>query len=262
MQYHVSKLWQSLPTDLTSRLKQSIDSACDKTDSKMNKYVFFRADDVAVPGKAFIRLMDLFSQNRVPLSLAVVPTWLTGSRSQIIKEMIRKDSSLWCCHQHGWRHINHETTGKKQEFGESRFRAQIQTDLLRGKRKLESILGNEFFPVFTPPWNRCSSITLEILKELGYYGVSRDFDSKPDPPDGLPDFSINVDLHTRKEGDPSLALDNLLDEIEHGISKGLCGIMIHHQRMNDLAYVFLEIFIQELFKNKKLEIIHFKDLAH
>ena len=256
-----SSLWTSLPLDLASRIERCIDSARDLAGRGVTGYIFFRADDVAVPGKQFFRLMELFTRYRVSLSLAVVPGWLTGSRWEHLKALTRKDRSLWCWHQHGWRHLNREVEGKKQEFGEGRSPFQIREDLVRGRYRLEMHMGEDFYPVFTAPWNRCSSVTLELLVELGYHAVSRSQGSLPPPPEGLPDFQVNVDLHTRKELDAEECWDGLFVELKGGLLSGLCGIMIHHQRMNEVAFAFLEVLLQKLSRHQGLRIVHFKDLV-
>lgn len=204
--------------------------------------------------------MKLFTHYRVPLSLAVVPAWLTGPRWKQLKRLGKKAPSLWCWHQHGWRHINHESKGKKQEFGQSRSPSQIKRDLTRGKRRLEIIMEKDFYPVFTPPWNRCSDITLKTLRELNYRAVSRDKGSLP-PSEGIADFQVSVDLHTRKEPDPSKCLNNLLTELKEGLISGSCGVMIHTQRMNEAAFFFLDILLSILKQHKKLNLVHFRYLA-
>ena len=47
--------------------------------------------------------MELFSQFRVPLNLAVVPAWLTRIRWQNIMSAGKFVDELWCWHQHGRR---------------------------------------------------------------------------------------------------------------------------------------------------------------
>ena len=260
MVHTVSTLWRFLPLDLASRMDRCLSAALEKIDSKDPGYVFFRADDVAVPGANFIRLMDLFTRYQVPLCLAVVPTWLTQVRWQHLKSIGQKAPSLWCWHQHGWRHVNHESEGKKQEFGPTRPGLKIRADLIRGKYHLQTLMGESFSPVFTPPWNRCDQNTLGLLKELNYQAVSRSKKSVPPSPDGLPDFAVTVDLHTRKEGHPLLGWEGLFSELGSALSQNLCGIMIHHQRMNEAAFVFLERFIQALIKQRHLRLVHFIDL--
>ena len=83
---------------------------------------------------------------------------------------------------------------------------------------------------------------------------------RPPSPDGLPDFAVNVDLHTRKEAHPLSGWEGLFSEIGSALSQSLCGIMIHHQRMNESAFLFLEIFIQALLKQRRLRLVHFMDL--
>ena len=261
MQSYVSPIWRNFPTDLVDRTERCIHIASEQLGNKSSGHIFFRADDVAAPGRNFTKLMDIFKRHRVPLCLAVVPAWLTGRRWQYLKSLGAKESSLWCWHQHGWRHVNHEIDGKKQEFGASRSRSDIKRDLVQGKRRLEDLMEAEFYPVFTPPWNRCSLSTLQLLRDLGYTAVSRSRGSRPKVPEGLTDFFVNVDLHTRKERDPALGWRNLFNELQQAIPSNCCGIMIHHQRMNDAAFDFLEMLIRILVRRRALQLVSYKDLA-
>jgi peptidoglycan/xylan/chitin deacetylase (PgdA/CDA1 family) len=161
MQDNVSKLWQRLPSDIVSKIERCLAADCEQRSQRGDAYIFFRADDIAVPGKQFAHLLEVFSQNRVPLCLAVVPAWLTRQRWRVLKNIAQNTASRWCWHQHGWRHVNHEIDGKKQEFGPVRSRADLEHDIRRGRQRLESLLGQSFYPVFTPPWNRCDQKTLE-----------------------------------------------------------------------------------------------------
>ena len=256
-----SAIWRRLPADLDVRVEECIRAGCEKAESRGVVSLFFRADDAAAPGKQFSRLMGLFSTYGVPLSLAVVPAWLTPQRWQYLKGFEKKNPSRWCWHQHGWRHANHEAEGKKQEFSDARTVSEIKQDLERGKNRLEQLMQDKFYPVFTPPWNRCGSLTLQLLKELGYAAVSRSRGSKPPSPPGLPDFCINVDLHTRREKNPVVDWENLLAELYRALASNYCGIMIHHRMMNAAALDFLELLLRALKKNPILQLIHFKDLA-
>ena len=260
MQNEVSPIWRHFPSDLFSRIERCIHIASERLENKSPGHIFFRADDVAAPGEKFARLMGIFKRHRVPLCLAVVPAWLTGRRWQYLKGLGAKESSLWCWHQHGWRHVNHETDGKKQEFGVSRSRLRIKRDLVLGKRRLENLMAAEFYPVFTPPWNRCSLSTLQLLGELGYVAVSRSRGSEPKAPRELSDYWVNVDLHTRKERDPAVGWKNLLAEFQQAISSKFCGIMIHHQRVNEAAFEFLEMLIRILVKCRDLQLVNYKEL--
>jgi peptidoglycan/xylan/chitin deacetylase (PgdA/CDA1 family) len=262
MQTKVSSIWRSLPEDLVDRTERCIHGALEQLGDKGSGHIFFRADDVAAPGRNFAKLMDIFRRHRVPLCLAVVPAWLTARRWQYLKGLGAEESSLWCWHQHGWRHVNHEIDGKKQEFGASRSRLDIKRDLVQGKRRLEDLMEAEFFPVFTPPWNRCSFSTLQLLRELGYAAVSRSRGSRPKVAGELTDIFVNVDLHTRKERDPALGWRNLFNELQQAIPSDRCGIMIHHQRMNAAAFDFLEMIIRVLVRRRELQLVNYRDLAN
>ena len=256
----ISSIWLQPPPDLGARIEKCIRAAGADFATAKSGCVYFRADDVAVPGRQFERMMELFANYRVPLSLAVVPAWLTHERWNTIQSRARRSSSLWCWHQHGWRHVNHQTGGRNQEFGSARQSSAIKSDLSKGRQRLENILGNQFHPVFTPPWNRCNLNTLKLLKQCGYLAVSRDCRALPSSPAALPDYCMHIDLHTRKAQDPVSAWDCLFKALKKNISAGCCGIMLHHRKMNAVALDFLEILLKTLKKYKKFRLVNFKDL--
>ncbi len=261
MKYTVATPWSSPPDDLESRVERCISEASDLKKTRDPTRVFFRADDIGAPGKNFTRLMDLFIRHGAPLCPAIVPTWLTPPRWEALRTPGESASSPWCWHQHGWRHKNHETRGKKQEFGTARPADVVRSDLTRGRTHLESILGNDFYPAFTPPWNRCGKETLRHLHALGYKAVSRSRGASPAAPEGLPDFQVNVDLHTRKERDPGEAWRALFAELRQAAATGLVGVMIHHQRMNDAAFHFLDILVRILCRSPDFQPVTLKELA-
>ena len=249
----VSSIWECNPQDLKRSLDQCLRETL--TDTSRAK-IFFRADDIAAPSRNFSRLVNLFREYRTPLCLAVVPAWVSAARWRAVLETAGDEPSLWCWHQHGWRHTNHEPDGKKQEFGPSRTREAVARDLSLGKQRLETILGDRFYPFFTPPWNRCGAHTLAVLEEMGYNGVSRSKGAKPSS-NSLPDLYVNVDLHTRREKDGTKDFRDFFREFSKVLVKGYCGIMIHHQLMNDAAFDFLGVLLQSLQAEKKLDLIAF-----
>lgn len=254
-----NSIWDTIPIDIKTRVSRCIKTAADRLQSGPAQ-IFFRADDVGVPGKQFSHLKEIFSKHQTPLCLAVVPAWLTASRWTYLQKPGSHMPDLWCWHQHGWRHMNHEKAGRKQEFGASRRRTAVLKDLVKGRRRLEELMGNKFYPVFTPPWNRCGLDALEHLWADGYCAVSRRTGAQPATRDGLPDLFVNVDLHTRKETDPKKGWNNLLAELQHSISAGYCGIMIHHQRMNAAAFDFLDYLLSVLVRCKNLSVVDFREL--
>jgi len=248
----LSSLWLAPAFDAEERLAAIFDSAPEGTE------IFFRADDVGVPGDNCRRMIKLFRTHGVPLHLAVTPAWLTESRWATLKEWAGSDD-LWCWHQHGWRHVNNQKTGKKGEFGTDRTRAAKKADLAKGRDRLKSVMGASFQPFFTPPWNRFDGETGEILAELGFRAVSRSSgeQKKVSLPDTLPDIFINVDLHTRGEVDPAEGWDALMDEFAVAVRSGRIGVMLHHQRMNEAAFDFLDVCLSMSARNDAVGLLRF-----
>ncbi len=254
-----SSLYSIKHLDIAHKIASSIDQGCQL--STKHPLVFFRADDIGIPSRRFQQLIECFQKHNLPLCLATVPVWLTEQRLKELQLLTGVNNSQWYWHQHGQVHRNFEKTGKKQEFGPARTKHEIQASLVKGKERLEQILDTDFQPVFTPPWNRCSIDTLHSLADLGFAAVSRSKGARPETIPNLPDYQVNVDLHTRKETEPSLALINFLAEIKQGLASGLCGIMIHHQRMNALALEMLDILLGLIRSNRELYPVHFGDLS-
>jgi hypothetical protein len=253
-----SSLYSANHYGIGDKIDCHIDRGCQL--SITQPLVFFRADDIGIPSARFEQLIECFIKHNLPLCLATVPSWLTEQRLKDLRQITGKNNAQWCWHQHGRVHRNFEKDGKKQEFGPARTKNDIHTSLSKGRKRLEQLLDKDFHPVFTPPWNRCSSDTLQALANLGFKAVSRSKGARPETLAKLPDFQVNVDLHTRKEIEPQLALDNLLQELEQGFVSGLCGIMIHHQRMNRAALELLDLLLGIIKCNRKLVPVHFADL--
>lgn len=254
----VSALYRSSLDNVSEKIADGINSGCSKADKK--PLLFFRADDIGIPSDQFTQMITLFKKYSAPLCLATVPGWVNDDRLVSLLKITGKSSSQWCWHQHGYVHRNYELTGKKQEFGPSRSAQDISLNLRRGRKRLKTLLKDDFLSLFTPPWNRCSQTTIDTLMDSGFVGMSRSRGASPTAPEYFPDFQVNVDLHTRKETSPETGFINLLLEIEAGLESGRCGIMLHHQRMNRKAICFLEILLREITKSQKTDLIHFGDL--
>ncbi len=249
----VSPLWLDVPADIDGRVAKILDRYSAAK-------VFFRADDVAIPSAKQNLLLQLFARHDTPLCAAIVPAWFNKSRWNAICRQVDGKQHLFAWHQHGWNHRNREIAGKKQEFGPGASLEQKQRNLLRGRDKLAAVLGKHFLPVFTPPWNRLDQDTMYILKELGFRAISRYRDPKFPSIPGLPDLAANIDLHTRKEDSADAGWDALLRELDQALATGLAGLMIHHQRMNDAAFAFLDRLLSSLGKRPGIRLCQYADL--
>lgn len=258
----IAAIWRpGLPQDTQSSLMNCFEAALADRSRSHPPICFFRADDIGVPGDNCRQLLDLFARHNTPLNLAVVPAWLTTARWEALQKAAGSTPQRWCWHQHGWRHVNHEQSGRKQEFGPVREPHQLRADILAGRRRLEKIMGADAAPFFTPPWNRCSAETLALLRALGYKAVSRNRQARPAPQPSLPDFAVNVDLHTRKEQSASDGWRCLLADIRQALSEKCCGFMIHHQRMNAPAFDFLEHLLTAISGFPDISVHHFNTMT-
>ncbi|ROR03075.1 polysaccharide deacetylase family protein [Desulfosoma caldarium] len=254
-----SALWRSPLPHWRERLEDLVQ----RLPSGNKARLFFRADDIGAAGYSFDALCALFREHGVPLALAVVPAWLTETRTARILASAPLHENLWGWHQHGWRHVNWQKTGKKAEFGHQRPLEKQWRDIWRGNMKLLNIFQDRLLPVFTPPWNRCSATTLEVLAQLGFQAVST---MDPLPKAGknkgrLKNLRIAVDLHTRKHEDGPADYAALLQELRAALNKDTpAGIMIHHQRMTSFAFTFLDELLRQLRLSEKVEFLSFQDL--
>jgi hypothetical protein len=257
----ISSIYNSFENRLPSETGDAIKRLIEKhLKSSKEIIIFFRADDIGVPSNNYSRMMELFLKYKASLCLAVVPSWLTKLRWKTMGYFAQQGKNLFCWHMHGYRHTNHETQGKKFEFGQSRSSKELFNDLLKGYQRLESIMDKSLTPIFTPPWNRCSLETMQVLQKIGIRGISRSYGVKPLPPKGFKDFPIHVDLHTRKEEDARLGWQNLLKELDQAFEYKTCGIMIHHMRMNNQAFIFLEFLLKLFSEYKQIKIITYNNL--
>ncbi|MEM5786556.1 MAG: hypothetical protein AAGU11_04510, partial [Syntrophobacteraceae bacterium] len=163
-----SAVWKTPPRDWRDQFERAVAAIS----RHATPPIFFRADDIGAAGQAFDALCGMFRNHQVPLALAVVPAWLSGARQERLFAAASIDEDLWGWHQHGWRHVNRQGSGKKSEFGEDRPLERQMADILQGRKKMEALFGPHFLPVFTPPWNRFSAATLKALRTLGFRGIS------------------------------------------------------------------------------------------
>ena len=257
---HFAALWQDPPHGWRDHLAAAIQEG---GGNQMPK-IFFRADDIGAGGQPFEVLCRLFRRYEVPLAMAVVPAWISSIRKKQLFDAAPLDEPLWGWHQHGWRHVNWERSGKNSEFGEQRPFEKQMRDISQGCRKMQEIFGDRLAEVFTPPWNRLSNATIKILHELNFKAVSM---TSPFPrgyknTEGLKNLRIQLDLHTRKAKDGISDFKTLLEEITVLLGKReRIGIMIHHQRMTSFAFEFLEELLHLLKNHSKAHFLDFKELA-
>ena len=207
-------------------LGQALDAASGPVD------FFFRNDDAGWADERLQALLALFDRHAAPLDLAVIPTALSLVLSRQLRARLRGAPALLGVHQHGYTHSNHETVGRKCEFGPSRARPAQRRDLQAGRDMLREQFGERVDPIFTPPWNRCTEATAACLAELGFHALSRDRGAASLELHGLAELPVGIDWCKAFDSPgPLEALGRALPTLAAGA--GPVGIMLHHAVMTD-----------------------------
>jgi hypothetical protein len=192
--------------------------------------VFWRDDDAGWDDGALWALLDEFEGAGVPIDVAAIPTAITPSCGRVLGSWMV--GGLVRVHQHGYAHENHETIGRKCEFGPSRPPAALAADITAGRARLEDAIGPTD-PVFTPPWNRCVDATADAALAAGHRVLSRDVSAGCIGAAGLAEVPVTIDWFARRKG-VRLTPPELGQRIATAIADGApSGLMLHHAVMDD-----------------------------
>lgn len=189
--------------------------------------VFVRDDDAGWGHDRLTALVATAERHGVVIDLAVIPDALDD---RLAADLVRwAEVGAVRLHQHGRCHANHEPEGRRCEFGPGRSRADQQLDLYHGARHLARHLGPLVDPVFTPPWNRCTAETAELLAELGWRVLSRDHTAEPFGRPDLAEIPVTFDWFGKTRGEPWVPAERA-ERLARSLadSTGPTGIMLHH----------------------------------
>ncbi len=223
--------------------------------------VFFRDDDIDCKEDSLRRMLDVFYLHGVPVNLEVIPGALKDEAVGWLRQQLADFPGLIELNQHGWMHTNHELEGKKCEFGPSRSFEQQIADLAKGKHCMDQAFPGAWIPVFTPPWNRCTSDTYLAIEALGFRALSRDRGDVPVTAYNFAEISTSIDIirwkgETRlKEPAEILAAVREQTRIDEPI-----GILLHHKVMTSAALSLLSLLIETLSRSRSVRFHRFQDL--
>jgi hypothetical protein len=129
--------------------------------------------------------------------------------------------------------LNHEPEGRKCEFGPARDHAHQLRDIEAGKMRLAALCGPIVSPIFTPPWNRCTAVTGDCLRQAGFRVLSRDVTAAPLNSDGLLELPVTIDWFARRKG-VRLSHDELGAKLAGAVEEAAApvGVMFHHAPMD------------------------------
>ena len=201
---------------------------------------FFRNDDGGWEQEALFRLLQIAAAFGVVIDLAAIPAAMTDGQAKRISEFAARTGAVRI-HQHGFMHANHESDGRKCEFGAARARARQWLDIKLGKARLADFFSAGVDPIFTPPWNRCTQGTVAALKDEGFLALSRDDTAAPLDLSGLYDIRVNADWRAPDSTRAKYAgggAGRIADLVAAGERR--IGVMTHHAVMDDALFESFE----------------------
>lgn len=203
---------------------------------------FLRDDDAGWDDARLFALLRCVERARVPIDLAVIPQAAGEDLARRLCARIDAAPGRVGVHQHGLAHYNHQIEGRKCEFGAARPYAAQRADLRAGRERLRALFGARLDAIFTPPWNRCSAVTPELLAELGYSALSRERSATPQQ--ALPELAVDVDWCKQRsaatlQGDADA--NRIGFDLARRIGAGGCvGLMLHHAAMDERDLALLD----------------------
>lgn len=214
--------------------------------------LWWRDDDAAAPSASLDRIVSI--AGKVPVALAVIPAaaeaglavWLARAARSLLAPRL-------AVLQHGWRHADHSTGGKKNEFPAERSREEVASELAVGRERLAALFGSQALGVLVPPWNRFDVGFLPLLSACGLCAISRAAPRRVvSPVRGIIEVNIHVDL-VAWAGDRGFigdgaALSGLVRHLRARRLGGVdeaepTGILTHHLVHNEATDRFLRCLV-------------------
>ncbi|NEJ72766.1 polysaccharide deacetylase family protein [Rhizobium phaseoli] len=200
---------------------------------------WLRDDDAIEPTPALETLLALTDENKIPLTLAVIP----GLTGEALAVRLAEEAGVSVA-VHGWSHTNHaRPEGKKQELGGDRPAAVMLGELGEGLRLLQQLYPTRFLPVLVPPWNRIDAGLIPALPGLGFAALSVYGRAKQDGPVPLLNTHVDIiDWHgTRGGRNEAELVAELVAELDARFagSDEPIGVLSHHLVHDAAAWNFL-----------------------
>jgi len=208
--------------------------------------VFFRDDDVGWGGDRLPPLCRCFARHDIPLDLAVIPGAMDRAAATDIEVLCDEFGPLLHLHQHGYMHINHQQDGRKCEFGMDRSSADQTMDIAAGKERLANHFGSRIEPIFTPPWNRCTDATTDILLKQGFQAVSRTESPAGNVAPTLQEIPVTLDWLKKRDGQRLEKRSFMVYASQIFVEHDVVGVMLHHEHMDNDELSRFDSFLRQL----------------
>lgn len=216
--------------------------------------VVFRFDDPTMSADSVtIRVLHMFQEKQVPLSIAMIPCdsdELPFEVTDSVYFSMLQSSNIEIA-LHGFNHANINNGG---EFGSL---DSLETDrrIRAGKTILESKLGKKII-TFIPPFNSINKYVPTILQNYGMYILSSD----------MYDYSYDGNIQYYPETlDKSLArkgfVSAAVDAIENANKNEICVLMFHHYDLEcEKSWIRLNNILDSCVANPNVELHTFRSL--
>jgi len=210
---------------------------------------WWRDDDAQFASPELDQILEISSNCKAPLSLAVIPH---GVEDTLAAALVGLESVQVL--QHGYSHENHAPADlRKMELGWHRPAEVICAQLRTGFDALRALFDEQFIPVMVPPWNRIDERIIEQLPDVGLRGLSTLGPRRSTlVAEVLHQVNVHVDIINWKQGRKFAGLEICEAQIIAHLSAKRngqaptdepTGIMSHH-RVHDMAS---DAFLQALF---------------
>lgn len=195
--------------------------------------LFLRDDDCVDVTPELKSLVQFIEQRDIPLLLAVIPKFATGSLGEFVTE-----HKLITPAVHGYSHTNHaEVDQKKCEFCDDRDQDEMLDEMKRGRQKLGDLFAKRLSPLFVPPWNRIGKNAIAASVEAGFGGISGfGWKQKNDAQRWV---NTHIDVIDWKSDKTGKSFDMLINELRMNLMYSRqrdfspVGILTHHLVQTD-----------------------------
>jgi hypothetical protein len=207
--------------------------------------LWWRDDDAVRDSPALQRLLRI-AEAHAPVAVAAIPA---GVEPSLVDAVARSPAATVI--QHGYAHRNHAPPDeRKMELGRHRDVETTIADLARGRDVLERSLGERFFDILVPPWNRIDTAIVARLRDAAIRGLSTLGSRRSlHPAPGVVQCNVHVDVIAWQRNRSFIGVDEAIDRVTAHLRarrEGAAdadeptGLLTHHLDMSERGWAFAE----------------------
>ena len=203
---------------------------------------WFRDDDASKDTKKLRQLINCL--DGAPIALATIP----GILERSLIDYAKQNESITII-QHGWKHQSHVSNGKAfSEYPSSRLSSDVLQEFSIGRNILEEAFGDQYKPVFVPPWHSIDTNFLRLLMQAGIYNISLRGTPKVKMIDRINIRNIHTGLvkwtNPPSFDSPNVYLNDIISHLKMRRNNveflnEVTGIATHHLDQTDDSLIFI-----------------------